>query len=168
MNMQTGQIRAASITPIVTLPTFPVAPVRVRHSLFPTYKQKLIVAEQGRLVYIFKISLVTNTVHFSWIDGKSSAHCGTALNEGHNPRLLFRTLPVLLVHIPTFPFLSHAFTGSLRSCIISIPRDFQISAFLGLGQCSLTLKKGTFWKVSGQEASRSVSARGIPSCQQYI
>lgn len=81
-------------------------------------------------------------------------HWGAALNEGHNPRLLFRTLPVLLVHIPACPFLSCAFF--LRSCIIPIPLNFQISAFLGLGQCNLTLKKGTFWKVSGQEASRSV------------
>lgn len=67
-------------------------------------------------------------------------------------------LPLFLVfHILAFPFLSCAFTGSLRSCIISIPQDFQNSALQGLGQCNLTTKEGTFWKVSRQEASRSVS-----------
>lgn len=38
--------------------------MRIRDSLFPIYEQKLMVAEQGRPIYIFKISLVTNILHF--------------------------------------------------------------------------------------------------------
>lgn len=141
MNMQTGPNQGCFCNPHSDTSYLPVAPVRVGHSLFPIYKQKLIVAEQGRLIYIFKISLVTNIVHFSWIYGKSSAPVvlywmrGTIQDFYLGPSLFTSQLS------PFFPMPSQALWEVASSPSLKI---FKSQLFWGLGNAVSLWRKAHF------------------------